>query len=799
VGFLAELTLNYQKEAIPNRNLVFRRKVLEREGVLAKGIFKSVAYCLLSLLLTRFGFPGAIHPSGAAALLASPRQHHYLNLAMLIGVVAGLFMVHPIREAVLIAVTLVIWYGITGFFYGRRSGVKPLISFTIWAVLRVAAVAVLAPDWFAYLMVAAELALTYVLMRIFKYGLIFINNPVKTHSKVAMAGLTLLIVLAVGGIGDLTVQSVRLQDIVTPLLLLIVSFLGGGGVGAVMGIAVAIIVGIGGGLAGLVAVYGIGGLLGGALKDLGRWGTAAGTAFGWYFALQQLQPAAADTFQIWPLGLGAAVFLLIPRRYLSLLAAYFPNQESGTFHQDERQKLREVVLSRLDDLAGIFEELARSFNQNEAVAEAEEKVDLYSLLDRVCVKNCKQCSGYDACWGENFYSTYREIFDLLALAELYGEVHVGHLKGKLAKTCFQQFKLLTTINHLFERCQNEYQWQRKLDEGKYFLANQLQGMADIICNLSKEISTDTNFKAEVEERLKHGFNRLNMSIRDVSVLSIGGERLEITVRQRSCNHKHECAYLAAPMVSKLLGAEYLVWERQCHLENDQCGYCLSPVRKFAVKTSVCKLPKQGNEYSGDNNSLQELKDGHFVAILSDGMGYGTKAYLESQTTVSILEKLLESGIDRDFAVKMVNSVLLLRSPEESFATVDLVLIDLFDGQAEFIKIGAASSYLKRGPDVISIKSTSLPAGILNTVDAERTEMHLQPGDLIVLASDGVIDSKENPPGKDDWVVRALRQVDVVGPEALGEYLMSLAKINYDGVPKDDMSVVVLQFVENSSE
>jgi len=84
---------------------------------------------------------------------------------------------------------------------------------------------------------------------------------------------------------------------------------------------------------------------------------------------------------------------------------------------------------------------------------------------------------------------------------------------------------------------------------------------------------------------------------------------------------------------------------------------------------------------------------------------------------------------------------------------------------------------------------------LNSVDLERTVVQLHPGDLIIMVTDGVIDSKIEQVGQEDWMVKSLRQVEVVGPEALGEYLMNLARVNQDGVLKDDMTVIVLQFLE----
>ncbi|WP_165907882.1 stage II sporulation protein E [Hydrogenispora ethanolica] len=800
-----ELTLQYQKDAIPNRNLLTECRAMNRDwSTTARSwvgnSLQIVGQLLLAFFLVRFPVPGGIFPAGAAVLLAANRRKTFEFWALAAGTAAGLFTVYGPLMAWLSMAAFLIWFAATGFFLKKRTSLPLVTSFTIWAVLRIGITTLVGPTLQLYGLAALELLATYLLAIVFGYALKFLENPLKAYSKSSLSALVIMVLMALGGLGDLALLTVKLQDLAAVLLLLAVSYLGGGGAGAVLGLSLAIIQGLtGGGLVTLVTLYGISGLLGGVLKDLGRWGTAAGSALGWFFAMGQLHFQLTVGPQVLPWGIGMVAFLCIPRRYLSQVSNYLPNPESASYSREERQKLREVVMGRLDDLASIFEELAKSFNNGETAAVAEQKPDLYSLLDRVCSKNCQHCTGYELCWRENFYSTYREIFDLLALAELYGEVNSGHLKGKLAKTCFQQFKLLTTINHLFERCQTEYQWQKKLEEGKYFLANQLQGMADIICSLAKEISTDTSFRSEVEEHLKLGFNRIGMSIKDIAVVSMGGERLEIKIRQRSCDRKHECGGLAAPLISKLLGTEYMVWERKCSLENGQCSYCLSPVRRYAVKTNVSKLSKSGNEPSGDSHSLQELKDGHFAVILSDGMGSGEKASEESQTTVAILDKLLESGINSDFAVKMVNSVLLLRSPDESFATVDLVLVDLFDGRAEFIKIGAGSSYIKRGREVISIQSTSLPAGILNTVDAERTEIHLQPGDMIILATDGIIDSKPNQAGKEDWVVRALRQVEVVGPEALGDYLLSLAKINQDGALKDDMTVVVLQFVEREAE
>lgn len=749
-------------------------------------------------LLSRFTLPGPLFPAGIGYCLINRNQKLLSRILLWMGLLAGSLTVRNIDESVGIVGAVASYIFLGRIFGWEKNKSTRMISYVIWTILRLAVAITFETDFNDLLKVVLELNISFLLAGIFQIGLNFIGNPFK-KSKPAIISLALILVSAVAGTNQLMIDTVSVTELAVSIVLIFVAYLGGGGVGSAMGVLLGIAVGIGtGSLTALIALYSVTGFLGGFLKNLGKLGTILGISVGCCYILHELQFEANITEQLLPWSIGLGAFIITPKRYLTQVSNYFPNETKPAGPAAENNGVREIILNRFNDLAAIFTELAKSFYEEPLEEPGTNKMDLYTMLDQVCSKNCQQCNGYETCWGENFYSTYRELFDLLALAELYGEVNAKHLKGRLAKNCFQQFKLLTTINHLFEKCQADYYWQSKLEESKTFLANQLEGMAQIINKLALEVTADPGFRIEIENQLAACLNRVGINVKEASVLGLGEEGVEIRIKQRSCNRKRECQYLMTPLISQLLGQDYSVWERNCQLNNGDCYYCLTPICPYEVRTVVSKLPKAGNEFSGDNHALRQLKDGHFVAILSDGMGNGSKAASQSNTTVSILEKLLETGVDRDFAVKMVNSILLLRTPEESFATVDLTIINLHTGRAEFIKIGAATTYIKRGRDVWSIKSTSLPAGILNSVDLERTVVQLQSGDLIVMVTDGVSDSKIDQVGKEDWMIRALRQVEVVGPEALGEYLMNLARINQDGVPRDDMTVIVLQFLEKGA-
>lgn len=767
------------------------------------GIFGG--YFLLAALMNRFAVPGEIYPAGAAFFLAgiSVRKLKWAEvLAIFTGGMVGTFSIGGVDKAVKLGVLFLMMLGSMVLFNrklktdSRSEAANPILVICIWAVFDLGLTAISSPKLSGWMMAAIELIISVVLMTVFRQGFMTVINSGQIKSKYDTVTILLIIVLALGGIGELSILSVKISDVIVVMVIMMVSYIGGGGVSAAMGISIALITGIWSkNMIGLIALYGLSGFLGGFLKELGKLGTALGGCLGLAFITLQQSIHPGIFMENLPWGLGLAAFLMVPQKCFSQLSNCFPVQADRVEVPNGQKMISAIILDRLNQLAEIFGELAANYRDELQAQTSKPKMDLYSMLDEVSTKNCQYCNGYAKCWGENFYATYREIFDLIAYAELYGEVHVKHIKGRLSKSCFQQYKLLTTINQLFEQCTTESQWQRKMNEGKVVFADQLEGVSNLIRNLAREINTDITFKYEIEEKLRRGFSRIGFSIKELTVFATQNENLEIRIKQHNCNQKRECVYLAAALIGRLMGQEYSVWEKNCHLENSDCSYCLIPSYNYEIKTSVCKVPKEGNLYSGDNHSLHELKDGHFVAVLSDGMGNGPKAAIESSTTVSILNKLLGIGIDRDVAVRMVNSVLLLNSPEESFATIDIVQINLYHGQAEFIKIGASATYLKRGKEVWSIKSTSLPAGILDTIDIERTTIQLQPDDLIIMATDGVVDSRETAPGKEEWLLKALKQVEVVGPEALGEYILSLAKINYDGVPKDDMSVIVLQVQE----
>lgn len=197
--------------------------------------------------------------------------------------------------------------------------------------------------------------------------------------------------------------------------------------------------------------------------------------------------------------------------------------------------------------------------------------------------------------------------------------------------------------------------------------------------------------------------------------------------------------------------------------------------------------------SGDAAVCCGLPDGSLAFILSDGMGKGMKAAAESRVVISRLRKMLKSGEEPSAAIKGLNRYMVDKSgDEEIFATVDLTIIDKKSGRARFYKMGAATSFVVRGGKVQRIEQAALPVGIVTGIRLCYISVKLNPGDIIVMVSDGVTEADRRDLSA-RWLEQLLRETakkENIGPKILSEEIAAAAKDKYGGREIDDLTAVV---------
>jgi stage II sporulation protein E len=649
-----------------------------------------------------------------------------------------------------------------------------------------------------FLLLLIEAFFTALLTLVFIFGIRPIDKSGRYTflTKEELAGLVILGAGVIAGLPNMSIGSFSLNDVILKLVIMALTFAGGISVGTMAGVGLGLLFAMVNPTASplIVGLYACGGLIAGMFRDYGKPGIALGLFLGNALLSFQFTTANAMISSFGGTGLAAAGFALMPRGCLSSLERYITNPSDKLKREAAYQKkLRNVVSERLEDFSNIFTELARTFDSVPcAVSQGPQRGDVISLLKLLSQRACQGCSGYHVCWEKNFHQTYKELIELLILAERKSGISGTDLPSELRKRCIQGYKLISSINYIVEICQSDKYWKERLSESQGMVSDQLKGVARLMGQLSNEVTIDADFKEEMELRISSKLKTIGIPVTSITALSMGHQEVEVTICKKRCRGERECTNKIAPLVSNLLGRGFAVWKGSCALETG-CGECefrLLPARSFELEIEILKASKDDAVVSGDNHSIIELKDGKVAIILSDGMGTGHEAALESGATVAMMERLINAGFDSDFAIRTINSILLLRSAEENFATVDMALMDLYTGNTEFVKIGAAPTFIKRGRHIDLIRGTSLPIGILNSVRSDRENRRLMDGDILVMITDGIMDSCKDLTEREEWVGHTLARIDSRDTKEIARYLLRAARERGGGRCNDDMTVIV---------
>ena len=190
------------------------------------------------------------------------------------------------------------------------------------------------------------------------------------------------------------------------------------------------------------------------------------------------------------------------------------------------------------------------------------------------------------------------------------------------------------------------------------------------------------------------------------------------------------------------------------------------------------------------DTIKTINDsrGHTILIISDGMGKGSRAALDGAMGAGLLSKLLCAGFGFDASLKVVNSALLVKSSEESLATLDCASIDLFTGKCEFYKAGAPKSYILKNDRLTKCELSSMPAGILRGIEFAKRTTVLCSGDELVMLSDGVTDSG------DEWLDEFIECYDGANAQEKAQAILEQAVEHGDKNHLDDMSVIVARLM-----
>lgn len=480
-----------------------------------------------------------------------------------------------------------------------------------------------------------------------------------------------------------------------------------------------------------------------------------------------------------PLGFGAAV-LTSDSIYRTI------GRVAGIKNRCDDGRCRDYIKTKLNDAADSFRVLASTFF--ELSDNDESRSDESLMLDGVTEKVCRRCSKISTCWVSRFDSTYNSFLNMIEVTERKGELSERDADECFGGRCLRCRRVSVEMNRLFEIYKINRVWRSKLSENRELAGQQLASVAQILDRISDELNEERiDSQAEDEIRTRLYDRKVEATEIEVSISSNG--RYFAYIGAIADENAETARRGAEAVLHSVLGTK-MAMVGASRRDRGEILMRFAQPEGFMVESGFAS--KNSGEVSGDNCVMRYLSDGKYAAALSDGMGTGMSAARDSKATVKVLGDFLEAGFDRETAVRLVNSIMVMKSAEEAFATVDMCVIDLYSGEAEFIKNGAEASYIKRGGDVETVRAATLPVGVVRDMEIERFAHKLTAGVIIVMLSDGL----HTKDGCEEWIKEAVEEADPEIPsQELADRIMDIAENIHGDKDTDDMSVMVIKLLE----
>lgn len=642
--------------------------------------------------------------------------------------------------------------------------------------------------------------LVFALVNIFYKGIHYILHSKKAqlNSNEEMISLGILSALVVYALPNLSVYPISIAQTGAFFVILLLGYKYGAGAGAIAGTGCGLVIGLQNSsisyemiqsseLLSLVGMMCMLGILVGVFRGTGRIGTAlfyGGTGVLLTFLYKDNM---IDVERIGAIASSLVMFLLFPRKMMGKIDTKADTPKEEIF---VKQNLQSMARDKLKDFSSSFKKLSNTFQSIADMKTALSRHDINQIFDNLSDKICKNCENCNLCWRDEFYDTYKGAFLMLSSAEHNGEIRSKDIPESFTNRCIHLTDFIYETNKGLELAKMNLNWQNRMAESREAIAGQLLEVSNIINDFSIDLYGTVLVQDSKEEVIERTLLDNHIEVQNLAILERRNKKQEIYITARTKKGRCITTKEAAGFISNVFGKRMRPSDGTKNIisrETDTMIFIEDT--DFKTLTGMARATKENEKISGDNYSFIHLGSGEMIMTLSDGMGTGAAACAESESVIELLEHFMEAGFNEESAIKLINSILVLKSEDQSFSTIDMSIVNLFTGICQIIKIGASTTFLKRNSWVESISSTSLPAGVFNKVDFDVITKKLYDGDFVIMVTDGVLDCiREND--KEKFMEDVIMNITSQKPQEIANIILDKAIEQNNYTAMDDMTVIV---------
>ena len=731
---------------------------------------------LLGLLCSLAGRPFGLVPFGVAA--AATRSNSRLaSISLYAGAVAG-YLAGGLKHFLYIGgvlLTLPLKAILSRLLPRRRSDLAAVLS-AAGALLAVYAVAAAQYHFLIFDIVTGVCGV--LLGAVFTYFAgqakeIFLRKEIRQTglTQGESVGVMLLVSVLLLPLTGLAVYDVSPARAAAVFFVLLMAYYGKAAQGAMCGVITGVILSLGrADFSHVIAAYAFSGLIAGLFSGSRRVRAAIAFMLANAVITLYLNNSIITLISLSEVMIAGSLFCILPARWIEKAASFLliSLPRSRSF---ESARFKELVLGRLrtasDSLGSVSSALG---GKTASVQTADVQTQVANVAETVC-RNCR-LSSY--CWSAAYNDTAGIFNSAAKCIEDKGGIQTADLPEYFTARCIHREEILNEFNLAANALALASHKEETVAENRRIMAAQYEAFGSYVTGICDEITKLSRFDENLGRRVRQFFLNLGASSCEAMAYYDRYDALYLeadAVLPQSVSDKKVLAGL-----SELCGYELAC--KSSEYRDGVYSYRFCQRENLALQVTAAQRNKSGENVCGDSFSAFKSVRYQKVLALSDGMGSGAEAGRVSQLTLEVLQHLLESGFGPENACSLVNTTLLLGCGGQSFSTLDLASVNLFNGKADFYKMGAAPTLILRDGKAYEVFCKSLPAGVMEEPHAEHRSCRLREGDIVLMLSDGVEITHE--------ILKYCQQAKGKNLSELCEEILRLA--DADGKAADDMTV-----------
>lgn len=605
----------------------------------------------------------------------------------------------------------------------------------------------------------------------------FITNIYGGLDSEQIGCLIVTFTLFLGGLYSVSVFGVNISCIIAVAFMLSAGKYGGAFAGTVSSIAAALVFLLAGRDAGMCIIYTVCAMVAGLVSSYGKYvQLCAFFTCGVVFSLTLGMSNMTAAF-IAEIMLGSIIFAFMPKRagiYLGKILACFP-------HISVNNDLNRAVTMRLKEASIGIRDVKTTVDEVSTRLEGINTPGFSGVLGGIESEVCDGCKLRMHCWQARRDATLDAVFAAIKQIKTDGAADEKNLPAEFRGRCIKADKFCVGVSRNYLRYSSAVAANGRIGEIRRAVTDQFEGISIMLDELSDSFSGDVTFDNSAALTAVTALKNIGVCADECSAPVDKYGRMKINLKLARSNE----TVLNKRDIMKVLS---LSCERDFAppaIKKTSGETFISVTERAALKVDVGVWQKSAEtgDMCGDAYSYFFDGQGHFIMILSDGMGTGGRAAVDSAMASGLIGRLIKSGFGFDCALRILNSSMLFKSADESLATIDIASIDLYDGNTELYKAGAAPTVVRRNGRSGKAVSTSMPVGILSDVAFDRAGIKLSPGDILVLISDGAAFCGT------DWLRDEIERFSSGSAQDLAERLCECAARRRNDGHADDITVM----------